>query len=230
MLPVVLLVAFAALGAAGLYLAMPAGRRHAGGLALVLLAAAGGVLLALLAPRLAGGATRGWFVVLALVGVLGAVRMITHRLPVYSALYFILVVVSVTGMLVLMEAGFVAAALLLIYAGAILVTYVFVIMLAQQSGPAPYDRRAREPLLGCVAGFLVLTVIAGRLLLGAPDATGAPAVSPPAPGGVLPLGTWLLTECVLVVQMAGVLLLAGLVGAIAIARRRAIEAALEEAD
>jgi len=224
--PALLLILASAFGAAGLYLALAGRQRSLAWTALVLLAAAGGALIALLAPHLAGGATRGWFIVLSLLGALGGLRMITHPRPVYSALYFILVVVAVTGLLVLMQAEFLAAALLIIYAGAILVTYVFVIMLAQQADPAPYDRHAREPFLGCVAGFILLAVIAFRMFAGASDLPAAD----PLTGTTLGLGTRLLTNYVIALQVAGVLLLAALVGAIAIARRKAENVAEGESD
>ncbi len=229
-LPLILLGALLVLGALGLYLAMPGGRRNARGVALILLAAAAGTLIALTVRLITGGATIGWFSALALVGLVGAVRMITHKKPVYSALYFIMVVVSVTGLLVLMQAQFLAAALLIIYAGAILVTYIFVIMLAQQSGPAAYDSQAREPLLGCVCGFVLLAVIAGRFFL-YPEASELPV--PPAGAGdgtVFNVGVRLLSNYIVAIQLAGVVLLAALVGAIAIARRKVVDVTEGEVD
>ena len=65
----------------------------------------------------------------------GAIRVVTHPKPVYSALYFVLTVFASAGLFVLLWAEFMAAALVLIYAGAILVTYVFVIMLAAEAPP-----------------------------------------------------------------------------------------------
>ncbi|MGD8453273.1 MAG: NADH-quinone oxidoreductase subunit J [Phycisphaerae bacterium] len=228
--PALLLILLSSLGAAGLYLAFAGRQRGLRWGALLILAAAGGTLLALAAPHVAGGATRGWFGVLAVVGLLGAVRMITHRRPVYSALYFILVIVSVTGLLLLMDAQFLAASLMIIYAGAILVTYVFVIMLAQQSGPAGYDSQPREPFLGCIAGFAVLTVIAARMFSGAPpDAPVAAVAKTVLDGTPQNVGTVLLTDYVVALQVAAVVLLAALVGAIAIARRKPV-AGGEEVD
>lgn len=220
------LVLLFALGGAGVVLAMPGGRRPVRLAATVLLLGAAAALLPLLVPAIPVEMSRTWFAILALIGLWGAVRVITHEKPVYSALYFILVVVSVGGLLVLMQAYFLAAALLIIYGGAILVTYVFVIMLAQQSGgPAPYDRTAREPLLGVLAGFILLAALSSRLLqpgLPAGHASGADLV-----GDVAPLGTHLLTQYWIGVQVAGLLLLAAMVGAIAIARRKAASDALE---
>lgn len=219
-IPAFLLTLLIALGGAGLYLALPGGRPRVGRAALVLLIGAGAALLALLFPMTSGGAQVGWFSALALIGLIGALRMVTHKRPVYSALYFVLVVSSVTGLLVLSGAEFLAAALLIIYAGAILVTYVFVIMLAQQSeGAARYDRESRQPLLGVAAGFVLLAVV-GAKLLGTPSA-GAGDGAGPLAGKVAEVGQTLLTQYVIGVQVAGVLLLAAMVGAIAIARRKA---------
>ena len=154
MLAGVLLIALLTLGGVGLYLAMPGGRLSIGRAALVVLAGAAAALVVFLLPSLSAADGRGWFIALALIGLWGAIRVVTHRKPVYSALYFILVIVAVTGMLVLMQAEFLAVAVVIIYAGAILVTYVFVIMLAQQEGgPARYDRQAREPFVGVLTGF-----------------------------------------------------------------------------
>lgn len=209
------------LGAVGLYLALPGGRANVGKLALVVLLGAGGALFGMLARRYGSDAVPGWFVVLSVVGLWGAIRVVTHKKPVYSALYFVLVVVAVSGLLLLLNAEFLAAALLIIYAGAILVTYVFVIMLAQQNEVAAYDRDSRDPLMGCLMGFVLLSVIGGGLTGGvtAPGPTGLTNGA----GTVEVVGTSLLTTYVVGVEVAGVLLLASMVGAIAIARRRTVE-------
>lgn len=97
--------------------------------------------------------------------------MIMQRNPVYSALWFALVVLSTSGLFLLQSAWFLAAATVIVYAGAIVVTFLFVIMLAQQTGLAPYDRQAREPLLACVAGFVLLAALQYALhKAGAPSA------------------------------------------------------------
>ena len=63
---------------------------------------------------------------------------------------------SVCGLFLLQSAPFLAAATVIVYAGAIVVTFVFVIMLAQQSGATVYDQRSRQPLLATVVAFLLL--------------------------------------------------------------------------
>jgi NADH:ubiquinone oxidoreductase subunit 6 (subunit J) len=59
----------------------------------------------------------------------------------------------------LQAAPFLMAATIIIYAGAIIVTFLFVIMLAQQEGISSADYRSREPLLSCVAGFVLLVAL-----------------------------------------------------------------------
>jgi NADH:ubiquinone oxidoreductase subunit 6 (subunit J) len=82
--------------------------------------------------------------------------LVTLRNPVKAALSFALVVLSTCGLFLLQAAPFLMAATIIIYAGAILVTFLFVIMLAQQAGLSGADARSREPVLSCVAGFLLL--------------------------------------------------------------------------
>jgi NADH-quinone oxidoreductase subunit J len=63
----------------------------------------------------------------------------------------------------LQYAPFLAAATVVVYAGAIVVTFVFVIMLAQQSGATAYDQRARQPLVATIACFALLAAVVGTL-------------------------------------------------------------------
>lgn len=93
------------------------------------------------------------------VAVAAAGAMIVQRNPVYSALYFAIVILGVCGLFLVMSASFLAAVTIIVYAGAIIVTFLFVIMLAQQTGLADYDRRSRERIFSCLAGFVLLTAI-----------------------------------------------------------------------
>lgn len=95
------------------------------------------------------------------IAIVAAVRVITHTRPVYSALWFVMVVLASAGLFLVLGAEFMAFALIIIYAGAILVTYVFVIMLASKAGPEQdrCDQVAREPVAGVGAGFLLLALL-----------------------------------------------------------------------
>lgn len=87
------------------------------------------------------------------------VLMITARNPVYAALWFALATLSTCGLFLLQSAPFLAAATVIVYAGAVIVTFLFVIMLAQQSGAAGYDQRSGHSLLATISSFVLLGAI-----------------------------------------------------------------------
>src|SRR5580698_4576075 len=93
------------------------------------------------------------------VAVVAAAATVTFPNPIYSALSFAIVTLSVSGLFVLRGALFLAATTVIIYAGAIVVTFLFIIMLSRHPGNAPYDLRAREPFLGSLAAFLLLSIL-----------------------------------------------------------------------
>jgi len=93
--------------------------------------------------------------------VTGGAIMITQPNPARAAICFALVVMNVCGLFPLQAAPFLMAAAIMIYAGAIIVTFLFVLMLAQPTGFSDADDRSREPFLAAFAGFTLL----GALLL-----------------------------------------------------------------
>jgi NADH-quinone oxidoreductase subunit J len=90
------------------------------------------------------------------IAIVGGGLLVTQANPVKAALSFTLVVLSTCGLFLLLAAPFLMAATIIVYAGAIIVTFLFVIMLAQQSGLSDADQRSREPLLTTVGGFVLL--------------------------------------------------------------------------
>jgi NADH-quinone oxidoreductase subunit J len=218
----------AALGSAALYAALPKEEGATRRAFLVpVLALAIGALVILLGALTGEAGRQVYFYILSILTLGGALRVVTHPKPVYSALFFVMVVLSTAAMIVLAGAEFLAAALVIVYAGAILVTYVFVIMLAQQSAAASggggramdYDRTAREPLAAVIAGFVLMATIAGVIV--GRDWSRSPLLAPvESEGNTLSIGKLLLTEFAVSVELAGVLLMVAMIGAIAIARRR----------
>src|SRR5207237_4293627 len=91
--------------------------------------------------------------------------LVTQRNPVRAALSFALVVLSTCGLFLLQAAPFLMAATIISYSVAIVVTFLFVIMLAQQVGTSDADQRSREPFLSCVAGFVLLGAVVCMLHL-----------------------------------------------------------------
>jgi NADH-quinone oxidoreductase subunit J len=190
-------------------------------------------------------ATASYFWIFASIAIFGAIRVVTHPRPVYSALYFVLTVFASAGLFILLEAEFMAAALVLIYAGAILVTYVFVIMLASQASsetsPTPaqklaeYDNVSREPLAAVAIGFalmgVLLFVIFDRAAGFAPPAgptqlsassDGQPAMIVTVTGSTQELGMYLFRSQLVQLELAGLILSVAMVGAIVIARRQVL--------
>lgn len=143
------------LGAAAIYLLLPRPRPYprwwgatAGALALVL---AGLFLLR------TGASVEGFlFYVFSAVAIVSGVLLVTQSNPGRAALAFALVILSTCGLFLLQAAPFLMAATTIIYAGAIIVTFLFVLMLSQQEGRSDADWRSREPLLACLAGFVLL--------------------------------------------------------------------------
>lgn len=220
-----------ALGAAAVYLMLPRGGRSKTVAGALLGVAALAALLVLLAARvIEPGSPKAFFCIFATVALIAATRVVTHRRPIFSALYFVLVVLAVAALLVLQEAEFLAVALVIVYAGAIVVTYLFVIMLAQQSESPVYDRQAREPLLAVLIGFLLMAAVAGQagtlpdtVEQGSVLATGSGQggqASPIAEGNTAAVGTAVMTKYVVVLEISGVLLLIAMIGAIALSKKK----------
>lgn len=183
-----------------------------------------------------------YFWIFSAIALFGAIRVVTHRRPVYSALYFVLTVFATAGLFVLLVAEFMAGALVIIYAGAILITYVFVIMLAVQARTpdsataaqqmADYDDVSRDPFIASVIGFALMGVLlfvifdrAGDVNRGSPDAgavAAAQAGAPKVEGQTQELGVYLFGNQQVSLELAGLLLTIAMVGAIVIARRRVL--------
>ncbi len=127
-----------------------------------------GVVLGLLAVVLGGvfvvptgvaSAETVLFYAFSAIALIAGGLLVTQSNPARAALSFALVVLATCGLFLLLAAPFLMAATIIIYAGAIVVTFLFVLMLAQQEGPSDADARSREPLLATVTGFLLLGVL-----------------------------------------------------------------------
>jgi NADH-quinone oxidoreductase subunit J len=201
------------------------------------------ILVSLLVRAIGGSEVSGtgpYFWIFSAIALVGAVRVITHPRPVYSALYFVLTVFATAGLFILLYAEFMAAALVLIYAGAILITYVFVIMLAASAqsgdksplaGLADYDVMSREPFSAACIGFALMGVLLFLIFdkaqnlapIGAMGVTGAGDEA--IHGSTQSLGQYLFENQLVNLELAGLILTVSMVGAIVIARRRVADVA-----
>jgi len=179
--PGLLLAGAVAAAAASLWLLLPRGPESRGARRLGLLL--GGLALAgfvATGRRLGGIGEEAVFLIVSLVAVFSGAATIVTRSPVYSAIWFALSLAGVAGLLLVLGAQFLGVATIVVYAGAILVMFLFVLMLAQPSGLASYDRVSNEPLLAAVAGAVLLgllTLSIGRMSAGPAAPTAVPAGS-----------------------------------------------------
>jgi NADH-quinone oxidoreductase subunit J len=155
------------------------------------------------------------FMLFGAIAVGASIMMVTRRHPLASVLYLILVLGAVAALFVLREAHFLAAIQVIVYAGAVIVLFVFAVMLTN----VPYHRLPVESvtpirILGVAfTGFLFIeaALIAGRFSM--------PKGSGPGGGTLEAVGQALFTDYLLAFEVTSVLLLAAVVGAIALARR-----------
>jgi NADH:ubiquinone oxidoreductase subunit 6 (subunit J) len=99
-------------------------------------------------------------------GALGfGATLVVQSNPGRGAIAFAFVILSTCGLFLLLAAPFLMAATIIIYAGAIIVTFLFVLMLSHASGPSNENDRSREPLLGSLAGFAFTGLVLFTLYL-----------------------------------------------------------------
>jgi NADH-quinone oxidoreductase subunit J len=158
--------------------------------------------------------------VLSTLAIACAVGTITHKSPVFSALLLVINFFCIAGLYLSLQSEFLAVIQIIVYAGAIMVLFLFIIMLLNLDNASKeelaYDwRKGAAFILGI--GFLLQMLYALRSSLG----EGFP--NPPATGysygRVEPIGQLLFTDYVFPFEMISVVLLAALIGAVVIAKR-----------
>jgi NADH-quinone oxidoreductase subunit J len=125
---------------------------------------AGGLVTLVLAVGFAVGFTPGTFESYVLISFCavatgGGVGFLTAREPVYAALGFATAVLSVCGVLFMQSALFIAAATMIVYAGATIIIFLFVLMFAQQTELQTYDVQLNNPLVASAFGAILLATI-----------------------------------------------------------------------
>ena len=160
-----------------------------------------------------------FFLFFAIVAVASSVAMILQRNPIYCVLLLIMVMISIAGLYLMLDAQFVAIIQIVVYAGAIMVLFLFVIMLLNLSREEGGAFRIQKPLAALLAVLLFLPVAAAVTSFtggGAPPETdGARAGF----GEVEQIGSLLFTKYLLPVEIAAVLLLIAIVGAVVLTRK-----------
>ncbi|MFB3922782.1 MAG: NADH-quinone oxidoreductase subunit J [Terriglobia bacterium] len=159
------------------------------------------------------------FYIFAAVTILAGLSVILQRTPVYSALSLIVVLCSLAVVYLLLGAEFLAVVQVIVYAGAIMVLFVLVIMLLNAHREEPTDRSRVAKILGVpLLGVFLCEVLYAIWRHFPPDRTvGAPH----AAGGPRAIGELLFRNYVLPFEVTSILILVAIVGAIVLAKKQA---------
>jgi len=162
------------------------------------------------------------FYFLAAVLIVFAVLTVTARSPVRSALYLISALLAIAGLFFLMHAEFVGAVQILVYVGGVMVLFLFVILLVSMRD-APRERRVSRQWKTGLALAIVLVLELGVLLLPKGnlfDTSAGQGIQEIASPNSEAVGRLLYTSYLLPFEIASVLLLVAMVGAVVLAKRR----------
>lgn len=161
------------------------------------------------------------FFLFALIAVAGAIMLIVAREPIHSALSLILVMVALAALYLMLGAEFTAAVQIIVYAGAIMVLFVFVIMLLNAGVEERTDFSKMAKYAGLPLAIFLLFALAhwmSHSLIGEKVANGTGAVNQAAVS-TRALSTMLFHEYLLPFEATSILILIAMLGALVLARR-----------
>jgi NADH-quinone oxidoreductase subunit J len=164
-----------------------------------------------------------YFYVCALAAVGGALGVVASKNPIRGAMGLLLTILSVAGLFLALHAQFLATIQLIVYAGAIVVLFLFVIMLLGPSASTPNDRRgiAVRVLGGGLFGLVGLAALAALANVAHESTRSLPMPNPdPGFGGIEPIGNALFTDTIVPFELSSALLMVAVVGALAVAKGR----------
>lgn len=161
----------------------------------------------------------------------GGVVTVGSRLPIRSAMGLLATIIGICGNFLLLSADFLAAIQLIVYAGAVVVLFIFVVMLLGSAATSPSDARSAVPRYLGAGVFLAATL--GALVLVVEGASEATKERPDVPDGfgtIGQLGRELFTDRIVAFELTGILLLVAVVGAMAVARGKQPDPTLPRSD
>src|SRR5689334_24689504 len=158
------------------------------------------------------------FIVFGIVCVAGAVNLLVQRHPINSALSLVVVMASLALIYLLLGAEFVAAIQVIVYAGAIMVLFVFVIMLLN-AGAEERTRGSRIALFVGVPGVVVLAGTVGWLLVSGSGNLGGVTISSANFGDTHTIARLLFRDFLLPFEVTSVLILIAIMGAVVLGKR-----------
>lgn len=167
------------------------------------------------------------FWILAVVSVFSAVMVIVSKNPVFSVLWLIVTFFTISGHYILLNAQFLAVVNIIVYAGAIMVLFLFVIMLMNMGKDSEPRKNKWLKLAGAVAGGSLLLVLVAALKDTEAQMT---ELRTGDIGLIQNLGKVLFTEYVVPFEIASILFLSAMVGAVVIGKKDGLPKAVTEQD
>jgi len=159
------------------------------------------------------------FLAFAAVALASAVMMVTRKSLVHSALYLIVTLFAVAAVYVLLHAEFLGAIQVLVYAGGIMVLFLFVILLVERpKSPAALKPRRAHAVASAVMTALVAGLLASYFLAGGPPRSADVAPLAVHGGNLETVAVTMFRDYLLPFEAVSVLLLVALVGAVVLAR------------
>jgi NADH-quinone oxidoreductase subunit J len=158
------------------------------------------------------------FIVFGLICVAGAVNLLVQRHPINSALSLVVVMGSLALIYLLLGAEFVAAIQVIVYAGAIMVLFVFVIMLLN-AGAEEHSAGSKIALLMGVPGVIVAGCLVGWIMISNNRQLGTVTISPTNFGATQNIARLLFRDFLLPFEVTSVLILIAIMGAVVLGRR-----------
>jgi NADH-quinone oxidoreductase subunit J len=157
------------------------------------------------------------FLIFAVACVAGAINLLVQKHPINSALSLVVVMGALAGLYLLLGAEFVAAVQVIVYAGAVMVLFVFVIMLLN-AGEEEHTRGSKVAILFGVPGMLVGAVLVAWLLLRSTQSSLDVTIGH-LYGSAAKIGRLLFSNFLLAFEITSVLILIAIMGAVVLARR-----------
>jgi len=158
------------------------------------------------------------FIVFALICVAGAINLLAQRHPINSALSLVVVMASLALIYLLLGAEFVAAIQVIVYAGAVMVLFVFVIMLLN-AGAEERTRGSRIALFVGVPGVVALAGTVGWLLVSGSGKFGGVVIASSTFGDTRAIARLLFRDFLLPFEITSVLILIAIMGAVVLGKR-----------
>ncbi len=163
-----------------------------------------------------------FFTYLAVMSIVSSILVITRKSAVHSVMWMLILFVHVAGIYLFLNAEFLAAIQIIVYAGAILVLYLFVIMLLNLGKEDAVKRFQNQWPLGVIIGIMFIVffalILSKTTVLPAPGKYSVGFIQ--SQGTMMTIGKVLYTEYLLPFEVASLILLVAIIGAVVLAKKK----------